>query len=149
MTHSQLGGDGTSDSLNLLSFLVSDESRHSLDSLLLSDLLDDISISFGTRNTYSVGINWNEVILYESRTHLLLLDVNFDKLDTGVFVLELGEMRGDHLAWTAPCCPEVDNDGLVTVNLDRASAWFKCMVMGKLAYESLELVVRFNSLDHD
>jgi hypothetical protein len=39
MTYGDLGGNSSGDSLNLLSLLVSNESRHSLDSLLLSDLL--------------------------------------------------------------------------------------------------------------
>jgi len=39
MTYGDLGGNSSGDSLNLLSLLVSNESGHSLDSLLLSDLL--------------------------------------------------------------------------------------------------------------
>jgi hypothetical protein len=39
MTNGDLGGDSSSDGLNLFSLLVSNESRHSLDSLLLGDLL--------------------------------------------------------------------------------------------------------------
>ena len=39
MTYGDLGGNSSGDSLNLLSLLVSNESRHGLDSLLLSDLL--------------------------------------------------------------------------------------------------------------
>jgi hypothetical protein len=39
MTHGDLGGDSSGNSVNLLSLLVSNESRHSLDSLLLGDLL--------------------------------------------------------------------------------------------------------------
>jgi hypothetical protein len=39
MTYGDLGGNSSGDSLNLLSLLVSNESRHGLDSLLLSNLL--------------------------------------------------------------------------------------------------------------
>ena len=39
MTYGDLGGNSSGDSLNLLSLLVSNEGRHGLDSLLLSDLL--------------------------------------------------------------------------------------------------------------
>jgi hypothetical protein len=39
MTYGDLGGNSSSDSLDLLSLLVSNESRHGLDSLLLSNLL--------------------------------------------------------------------------------------------------------------
>jgi hypothetical protein len=40
-TYSDLGGNSSGNSLDLLSLLVSNESRHSLDTLLLSDLLHD------------------------------------------------------------------------------------------------------------
>ena len=51
------------------------------------------------------------------RTYLLLLNVNLDKLDTWVLLFHLGEVGRDHLAWSTPSCPEVDNNGLVTVDL--------------------------------
>ena len=43
-TYSQLGRDGSGNSLDLLSILVQDESRHSFDLLFLCDLLVDISM---------------------------------------------------------------------------------------------------------
>jgi hypothetical protein len=102
MTYGDLGGDSSGDSLNLLSLLVSNESRHSLDSLLLSDLLFR-QLKFSAEK--------------EKGTHLLLLDVNLDELDTWVLLFHLGEVGRDHFAWSTPSCPEVDNNGLVTVDL--------------------------------
>ena len=49
--------------------------------------------------------------------YLLLLNVDLDELDTWVLLLHLGEVGRDHLAWSTPSCPEVDNNGLVTVDL--------------------------------
>lgn len=44
MTYGQLGRDGSGNSLDLLSVLVQDESRHSFDLLFLCDLLVDVSM---------------------------------------------------------------------------------------------------------
>jgi hypothetical protein len=127
--HGQLGGHGTSDSLDLLSFLVSDKSGHSLDSLLLSNLLriwrqhpspnqdpKDAMIRGRNRLIDNRGRGW-ESGQVEIQTHLLFLNVNFDELDTWEFVFELGKMGRDHLARTAPCRPEVNDDGFITVDL--------------------------------
>jgi len=50
-------------------------------------------------------------------TYLLLLNIYLDELDTRELVLHLGEMGRDHLAWSAPSCPKVNNDGLIAVDL--------------------------------
>jgi len=70
--------------------------------------------------------------------YLLLLNVDLDKLDTWVFLLHLGEVGRDHLAWSTPSCPEVDNNRLVTVDLDIS---LSLILRLGLTYESLELVV--------
>lgn len=55
-------------------------------------------------------------------THGLLLNVDLDKLDAGVLVLELGKVGTDELAWSTPGCPVVDNDGLRAGDLESALA---------------------------
>lgn len=104
MTHSKLSRDSSGQTSDLLSFLVGDESRHGLDSDLSCDLL---RLSIMGHLTES------------GMTHLLSVDIDLDKLDVGVLsvLLKLGEDRTNHLTRSTPCCPEVDNDNLVTVDL--------------------------------
>lgn len=55
-------------------------------------------------------------------THADLLDVDLGELDTGVLLLELGEVGTNDLAGSAPGRPEVDNGGLGGSNLGIRSA---------------------------
>lgn len=54
-----------------------------------------------------------------AKTHLQLLNVNLRKFDLWVFVFQLGEMRGDQLAWPAPRRPVVDHDRLGGIDLNK------------------------------
>jgi hypothetical protein len=56
-------------------------------------------------------------------------------------------MGRDHLARSAPSCPKVNNHGLIAVDL-HISGILTQVVSDEMTYESLEFLVRFDSLDH-
>ena len=97
-THSELGRDGSGQIADPLSLLERDECRHGSDLALLRDFL--------------------VVSVAQDIAYLLCVNVNLDKDDTRVLVLHFGEVRANHLAWAAPGCPEVDDDRLITLNLE-------------------------------
>lgn len=88
------------------------------------------------------------LIVSREITNLLLLNINLNKLDIGELALKLGKVGRDHLARTAPSRPVVDDDDIGARNLREQGQRITIIIMQDGAYESLPLVVRFNSLDH-
>jgi hypothetical protein len=97
-THRELGGLSADQIRDLLSLVECCESRHGPDFALLRDLL---------RSSAAILA----YIMVGKSTHGLLVHVHFDKFDLGVLCLELLEVRADKLAGTAPCRPEVGDEG--------------------------------------
>ena len=100
-THNKFGRDGTGQVSDPLSILVGDKCRHGSDVGLLCNLLS--SSAHVDRSLQS--------------TDLLGVDVNLDKVDAWVLILHLGKVWADHLAWTTPSRPKIDDDRLVSADL--------------------------------
>lgn len=80
-----------------------------------------------------------------ARTHLLLVNVDFDKLELRVFALELVEVGRDKLARSTPGRPVVDHDRLRAADLRAVSSG---QGGERITDQLIKLRLAFNSLDH-
>lgn len=77
---------------------------------------------FAARSSYPSSDQFQPFTPSRHNTHADLLNVDLGEGDTGVLVLELGEVGADDLAGSAPGGPEVDDGGLGRGDLRKESA---------------------------